>query len=74
MKRPEPKTLRTLEQARTWFPQHGISIASWAVERGFNVHLVYDVLHGRNKGTFGQSHRIAVALGLKPEPMDSIAA
>lgn len=47
---------------------HGVSIAGWARENGFNVRTVYAVLHGELKAKRGVSHRIAVALGLKPKP------
>lgn len=43
----------------------GDSIAQWAVKNGFNPALVYLVLNGKSKGVRGQSHRIAVALGIK---------
>lgn len=44
---------------------HGLSVVDWANERGFAVALVYAVLSGRRKCLRGESHRIAVALGLK---------
>lgn len=47
---------------------HGISISEWARLTGFSGNLVHAVLNGRNKATRGESHRIAVALGLKPAP------
>lgn len=50
------------------FEAEGISIAEWAKSRGFNVLTVYRVLSGRVKGKRGESHRIAVALGLKAQP------
>jgi gp16 family phage-associated protein len=39
----------------------------WARTNGFEVHLVYGVLSGRSRASRGASHRIAVALGLKPK-------
>lgn len=47
------------------FYDEGVSVVDWARERGFDVHLVYGVLSGRSRATRGESHRIAVALGLK---------
>lgn len=47
---------------------HGISISEWARLAGFSGNLVHAVLNGRNKASRGESHRIAVALGLKPAP------
>ena len=56
---------RTPEEIRAEFQRNGISIASWATAHGFNTHLVFEVLAGRKKGVRGQSHKIAVLLGLK---------
>jgi gp16 family phage-associated protein len=47
------------------FHLRGISVAQWAKHNGFNPTLVYQVLRSRHVPTRGQSHRIAVALGLK---------
>lgn len=57
--------LRTPDQVRKQFADKGISIASWAVANGFSYNLVLEVLAGRKKGIRGESHRIAVKLGLK---------
>ena len=51
--------------ARCIFADSGISVAEWARVRGFSTALVYQVLEGRRKCMRGQSHRIALALGLK---------
>jgi len=56
-----------LENARRRFFLEGQSVADWARERGFNLQLTYSVLNGRLRARRGESHRIAVALGLKPE-------
>ena len=50
---------------RTLFADTGISVAEWARVQGFSTGLVYQVLEGRRKCLRGQSHKIAVALGLK---------
>lgn len=55
----------TAEQIREEFKRNGISIASWATANGFNTNLVLEVLAGRKKAIRGQSHQIAVRLGLK---------
>lgn len=57
--------VRTAEDIRQIFSTRGLSIAEWARQQGFSVPLVYQVLSGQRKGMRGQSHRIAVALGLK---------
>lgn len=56
---------RTPEEVRAEFQRTGISIAQWATANGFNTNLVFEVLGGRKKGIRGQSHKIAVKLGLK---------
>jgi gp16 family phage-associated protein len=57
--------LRTSKDVRKEFERKGISIASWARAKGFETNLVFEVLSGRKKGIRGQSHKIAVELGLK---------
>lgn len=56
---------RELEQVRETFRLHGVSVAEWARQRGFNANLVYAVLQGKRRGVRGQTHDIMVALGLK---------
>jgi len=48
--------------------RNGITVADWARERGFGPQLVYAVLTGRRQCVRGQSHDIAIALGLKEIP------
>lgn len=57
--------IRTARQALEEFRLRGISVAAWSRHNGFNPTLVYQVLHARSVPTRGESHRIAVALGLK---------
>ncbi len=54
-----------IEAIRRQFYEHGVTVADWARERGFDAHLVYSVLNGRSRAQRGESHRIAIALGLK---------
>lgn len=51
--------------ARKWFVQNGVSIKEWATEHGVRVSVVYHVLHGKVYCTRGESHKVAVLLGLK---------
>ena len=51
--------------AKHLFEMTGTSVAEWARVRGFSAGLVYQVLDGQRKCMRGQSHRIAIALGLK---------
>lgn len=57
--------LRTPEQVREDFANKGISIAEWARQHGYSSNLVFEVLSGRKKCIRGQSHQIAVRLGIK---------
>lgn len=59
------RKLLTHEQARAEFNRKGISVAQWARENDFGRSLVYEVLSGRKRCLRGDSHRIAVLLGLK---------
>lgn len=56
-----------LQQVRAAFFLGGQSIADWARVHRFRQDLVYAVLSGRSKATRGESHRIAVMLGLKAQ-------
>lgn len=58
-------SLHETDLALALFADAGISVAEWARVQGFSTGLVYQVLEGRRKCLRGQSHRIAVALGLK---------
>lgn len=55
------------EKIKKKMQDDGVSIANWAISNGFNPASVYAVLSGR-KCIRGQSHLIAVRLGLKPRP------
>jgi len=56
---------RTAHEARQWLAYHGMSVAQWARQHGFCARLVGQVLAGQKKGLRGQSHDIAVLLGMK---------
>lgn len=59
------KKLRTAAEAHAWLQYQGISIAQWARENKKNDSLVREVLAGRKKCLRGESHNIAVLLGMK---------
>lgn len=46
--------------------ERGVNLSDWARRRGYPVKLAHQILSGRRPCTRGQSHRIAVELGLKP--------
>lgn len=56
----------TVDDVRAEFKKRGISVSEWARLRGVSAQLTYQILAGRKVGLRGQSHQIAVLLGLKP--------
>lgn len=63
------KTPLTPDQVRQKFRSAGITLTQWAKDNGFPRQAVYRVMAGQDKGHYGQSHAIAVGLGLKlPDP------
>lgn len=60
----------SLTQIRQLFEVNGESVAQWARTRGFSPALVYRVLRGETVAKRGQTHLIAVALGLKRPPTE----
>lgn len=56
---------RTAADVMREFELRGISAAEWARRNGFSPTMVYQVLRSHNVPSRGQSHRIAVALGMK---------
>ena len=59
------KKLRSPQEAREHLSYMGITIAQWAREHRFHASLVREVLAGRKRCLRGQSHNIAVLLGMK---------
>ncbi|MFZ6657219.1 DNA-binding protein [Undibacterium sp. TJN19] len=57
-----------IDEVKQRFFEQGTCIREWARAHEFDPFLVYAVLSGRAKAKRGESHRIAVALGLKPSP------
>lgn len=56
---------RTVEQVRAEFQAAGITLSEWARANGFHRMTVVDLLRGSRIGLRGETHRCAVALGLK---------
>ncbi|MDO9964364.1 DNA-binding protein [Glaesserella parasuis] len=65
---------QTPETARAYFLQHGINRSEWARFFGIDQQAISDHLRGKLKGTWGESHKVAVLLGLKPNPEQKAAA
>lgn len=52
-------------QVQALFRESGVTVADWANRNGFSPPLVYAVMKGKRKCLRGESHHIAVALGMK---------
>ncbi len=59
---------KTRLELKAEFRAKGLTAPKWAKQNGFPVRAVRAVISGHNKGHYGQSHDIAVALGLKKKP------
>ena len=59
------KKLRTAAEARAWLEFQGITIAQWARDHEKSDSLVREILAGKKKCHRGESHNIAVLLGMK---------
>ena len=57
--------LKTREQVQADFKSAGITLSEWARANGFHRMTVVDLLRGARQGLRGETHRCAVALGLK---------
>jgi len=55
-------------KAKDKLTKKGQTVKAWAMEHGFKLGSVHAVLSGHNKGKFGESHRIAIALCIKDAP------
>lgn len=55
----------TPSDLRKTLDKRGLTLASYAEERGVAYHLAVQLLNGQTKGKRGKSHDAAVALGLK---------
>lgn len=65
---------QTPESAKAYFIQHGINRSEWARHFGIDQQAISDFFRGRLKGTWGESHKTAILLGLKPKPETQPAA
>lgn len=57
--------IKTRQQARQDLIYRGISMTAWARQNNFNPEHVRDVLRKDIPCRFGESHKIAVRLGIK---------
>lgn len=62
---------KTINQVKSEFRAKGVSFSDWARKNNFSVELVYRVLKMNRIPLRGESHKIAVKLGIKePEITD----
>ena len=59
--------IKSIKQVRDDFSNSGISIAEWARDNNFSPDLVYRILKNNKTPQRGESHKIAVKLGLKEQ-------
>lgn len=57
--------MKTIEQVRADMHRRGETIVGWARKNGFKPDNVRAVIYGHGKGCWGESHKIAVMLGIK---------
>lgn len=65
---------QTPASAKAWLHSRGICVSHWARDLHLSRAVVVDALRGRIKGRRGEAHRVAIALGLKPDPDQQLAA
>lgn len=59
--------VRSIKQVQEEFSASGISIAAWARENHFSPDLVYRILKTNKVPHRGESHKIAIKLGIKED-------
>ena len=65
--------LKTPDQVRAEFVEAGINMSAWARHNGFHRQAVVELLNGTRQGLRGETHRAAVALGLKAGYVGDVA-
>lgn len=61
-----------IAEKRGWFANHGIALSHWADQHQVKRNVLYQVLEGKSRCTRGESHKIAVLLGLRPQASTAI--
>lgn len=59
--------MKSIEQVKNEFTLMGKSYAEWARENNFSPDLVYRILKNNKIPLRGESHKIAVKLGIKEQ-------
>lgn len=63
--------VRTAAEAKAWLDEQGKSVQEFARENKVDAATTYQILSGRKKGRRGESHRVAVLLGMKAGVLES---
>ncbi|WP_297834424.1 DNA-binding protein [Pseudomonas sp.] len=66
--------IRTAAQAKAWLEQQGKSVQDFARDHGVDPSTTYQILSGHKKGRRGESHKVAVLLGMKVGVISSASA
>lgn len=61
----QTKRCLSAEEVKTRLHEQGTTLKEWSRRHGFCYDTVSTVVRGINRATYGQGHRIAVALGMK---------
>lgn len=56
------------EACRRWLRKNGINLREFCDQHGVSYQAARELLSGKAKAFRGESHKAAVALGLKPDP------
>ncbi|MCB1622291.1 MAG: hypothetical protein KDI44_16310 [Thiothrix sp.] len=64
------RDVNTREDVKAYFQAHGITVHGWAKRNQFSRNVVKELIYGRGKGHHGQSHHVAIALGMKLPPSE----
>ncbi|MCY1160522.1 phage-associated protein, BcepMu gp16 family [compost metagenome] len=59
--------VKSIQQIKNEFHSKGITFSDWAKENNFSPELVYRVLKMNRVPVRGESHKIAIKLGIKEE-------
>lgn len=59
--------IKSIKQVREEFLNAGVSIAEWSRDNNFSPDLVYRILKNNKVPQRGESHKIAVKLGIKEQ-------
>ncbi|MBB4845005.1 gp16 family phage-associated protein [Paucibacter oligotrophus] len=62
---------QTPQSAAAWCKAQGITVAGLARAHDLPRPILVDLLRGKLVGNYGQAHRAAIVLGLKPQPQDA---